>query len=229
VKAVPRGPRTRGRPARGSSPTLSRDRIVHAALGIVDKNGLAALSMRRLGTALGVDPMAIYYHLPGKAALYDAIVEAVMAEMDLSAPIRGSPLEQLKRMAGAYKDALLEHPNALPVVAARPVRTPDSLRPVERMLAVLKGLGFSAQTAIACVDVCAHFVIGWAMTYVAHLQDSEMHRHSGISLDSLPAEEFPGIRQVIVEAGTAAPFEFEFEIGVDALMHGLLATAKRSR
>ena len=219
--------KTRGRPARGSSPALSRERIVRAALEIVDHEGLTRLSMRRLGSRLEVDPMAIYYHLPGKAALYDAIVEAVMGEIDLSAPLAGSPLDQLKGMAAAYKDALLAHPNALPVVAARPVRTPGSLRPVERMLEALGNLGFSARTAIAIVDVCAHFVMGWAMTYVAHLQDSEMHRHGGIALDSLPAEEFPQIHQVIAEAGTASPFETEFEMGVDALMRGLLAGAKK--
>ncbi|HET6450954.1 MAG TPA: TetR family transcriptional regulator, partial [Spirochaetia bacterium] len=72
----------RGRPARGSAEALTRQRIVAAALQIVDAEGLAALSMRRLGASLGVDPMAVYYHLPNKAALYDAIVEAVMAEAE---------------------------------------------------------------------------------------------------------------------------------------------------
>src|SRR5271157_1026364 len=52
-----------------SSAALTREKIVKAAVRIVDRDGLAALSMRRLGAALGVDPMAIYYHLPNKAAL----------------------------------------------------------------------------------------------------------------------------------------------------------------
>ena len=63
---------------------LSRDRIVSAALALVDQEGLASLSMRRLAAALGVDPMAIYYYLPNKAALLDAIVEAVNLEMPMA-------------------------------------------------------------------------------------------------------------------------------------------------
>jgi len=61
---------------------LSHERIVHEALALVDNEGLEALSMRRLAATLGVDPMAIYYYLPNKAALKDAIVEAVNTEIE---------------------------------------------------------------------------------------------------------------------------------------------------
>ena len=68
----------------GPTAPLQREVIVSTALALVDREGLQALSMRRLGAALGVDPMAVYYHLPSKQALLDAIVEAVMAGIDLS-------------------------------------------------------------------------------------------------------------------------------------------------
>ena len=76
-RSVGEGGSTRRRPP---DEPLSRDRIVGAALALVDHEGLA-LCMRRLAAALGVDPMAIYYYLPNKAALEDAIVEAVNVEM----------------------------------------------------------------------------------------------------------------------------------------------------
>ena len=63
---------------------LARERIVEAAVKIIDDEGLEALSMRRLGAALGVNPMAAYYHVPNKAALYDLVLEALMAAVDLS-------------------------------------------------------------------------------------------------------------------------------------------------
>ena len=63
----------RGRPVLDSALALTREKIVSAAVEIVDRHGLAALSMRHLGTALGVDPMAICHYLPNRAALYDAI------------------------------------------------------------------------------------------------------------------------------------------------------------
>jgi len=251
---------TRGRPARDSSSALTREKIVRAALQIVDREGLPALSMRRLGAGLGVDPMAIYYHLPNKAALYDAIVEAVMAEVDLDSgpglaaaqtdgpgggppgvsaetpraesagagPVAsaGTPLDQLRNMARSYRDALMAHPNAMPVVAARPVRTPASLRPIERMLAVIASMGFSAQESIAMVDVCGHYIIGWAQTYAAHLNGSEIHDHGPVDVAALPEEEFPNLLRVLKAAPNGNPFAVEFELGIDALLRGFVGAAR---
>lgn len=223
-----------------SSAALTREKIVKAAVQIVDRDGLAALSMRHLGTALGVDPMAIYYHLPNKAALYDAIVEAVMAEVDFASdpgpdsrpaagPVSGPklpPIEQLRQMALSYRDALLAHPNALPVVATRPVRTPASLRPIERMLAVIASLGFTPKECMAFVDVSGHFILGWAQNYVAHLHGSELHDHGPMPMDELPPEEFPNLHRVMQEAPTDNPFAVEFELGITAILNGLRAAAE---
>ena len=213
---------------------------MRAALEIVDGEGLAALSMRRLGAGLGVDPMAIYYHLPNKAALYDAIVEAVMAEVGVSAETRAgesararpdasaeTPLEQLRRMARSYRDALMAHPNALPVVASRPVRTPASLRPIEGMLAVIASMGFSPRESIAMVDVCGHYIMGWAQTYAAHLLGSEIHDHGPLDTAALPEAEFPNLHRVLKEVPEGNPFAVEFEMGLDALLRGFVGAEGR--
>ncbi|MGO9308582.1 MAG: TetR/AcrR family transcriptional regulator [Spirochaetia bacterium] len=194
----------RGRPVIDSAAALTRDKIVRAAVQIVDRDGLAALSMRHLGAALGVDAMAIYYYVPKKAALYDAIVEAVMDGVDTGPAAGPSPraaIEQLREMSLSYRDALLAHPNALPVVATRPVRTEASLRPIERMRAVIARLGFSPQESIAFVDVCCHYILGWAQARAAHLQGSGPHDSDD-------------------------PFAVEFELGITAILNGLLAAAE---
>jgi TetR/AcrR family transcriptional regulator, tetracycline repressor protein len=221
----------RGRPARDSSAALTREKIVTVALQIVDRDGLAALSMRRLGAELGVDPMAVYHYLPNKAALYDAIVEAVMAKIDLGAgPADGAlPVEQLRHMALAYRDALMAHPDALPVVAARPVRTPASLRPIERMLAVIVSMGFTARESIAFVDACGHYIMGWAQTYAAHLRGGEIHDHGPLDAATLPPGEFPNLLRVLREAPEGNPFAVEFEMGLDAFLAGFTAAAERRR
>jgi len=227
------GSKARGRPTRGSSAALTREKIVKAALKIVDRDGLSALSMRHLGAQLGVDPMAIYYHLPNKAALYDAIVEAVTAETDVgsaSGPASAAdapPVEQLRQMAFSYRDALLAHPNALPVVAARPVRTPAFLRPIERMFAVIARLGFTPQESMAIVNVCGHYIMGWAQTYAAHLQGSEIHDHGPLQMDELPPEEFPYLHRVMAERALDNRFAVEFELGINAILNGLLASRRR--
>src|SRR5665647_171029 len=107
-------------PRRKDVEPLARERIVYAAVKIIDGEGLDALSMRRLGAELGVNPMAAYYHVPNKAALYDLVLEAVMAGVDTSGIDPAAPVEeQLKQAARAYRSAILAHPRAIPVLASR--------------------------------------------------------------------------------------------------------------
>jgi AcrR family transcriptional regulator len=198
---------------------------VKAALRIVDREGLPALSMRRLGASLGVDPMAIYYHVPNKTALYDAIVEAIMSEIVISIEEQGkAPIERLKAAARAYRDALLAHPNALPVVAARPIRTTDSLRPIEWMLGILIEQGLPLRMAMAAVNTCGHYILGSVQSYVPHLTNIPMHDHGELTREELSQEEFPNLCKVLAVSAMDHPFETEFEIGLDALLKGFLAS-----
>ena len=112
---------------------LTREMLTAAALRIVDSDGLDALSMRRLGSELRVDPMAAYRHIPNKGILLDEVVEAVMSEIDTDAVDASLPWQdQLRALALSYLAALMAHPNAAPLIAERSLRTAGSLRVVER-------------------------------------------------------------------------------------------------
>ena len=126
ARQTARGPRRR----EGAATPLERGQIVAAALKIVDRHGLKSLSMRRLGAELGVDPMAVYYHLPNKQALLDAIVEAVMGSIDLTVDNPAKPPEErILAAARAYRDVLLAHVNALPILLAHGPVTPAPCAP----------------------------------------------------------------------------------------------------
>ncbi|MGA2976448.1 MAG: TetR/AcrR family transcriptional regulator C-terminal domain-containing protein [Spirochaetia bacterium] len=214
----------RGRPPQGSHRPLSRKRIVKAAMRIVDRDGLSALSMRRLGASLGVDPMAIYYYIPNKGALYDAIVEAVMEELTIPAgPVRAEPVERLKAVARAYRDALLAHPNALAVIAARPIRTRAAMQPIEKMIGIFMELGVPLKLAMAGVNTCAHYILGSVQSYIPHLTNSPIHQHGELVPEVFTAQEFPNLYKVFEISRSEHPFETEFEIGLDALLRGFLS------
>jgi AcrR family transcriptional regulator len=207
-------------PRRKNVEPLARERIVEAAMTIIDTEGLDALSMRRLGAELGVNPMAAYYHVANKAALYDLVLDAVMAGVDTSAiDAAASPPEQLKQAARAYRAAILQHPRAIPVLAGRSVRTATALRPVEPFLGVLLGAGLTADQALAAVDVVAQYILGGAVGYYHHLVDSELAEER--EFEALDAAEFPHMTRVLAE-GHYLGFEAEFEFGLDALARGLL-------
>jgi AcrR family transcriptional regulator len=114
-------------PRRKDVEPLARESIVVAAMKIIDTEGLDALSMRRLGAELGVNPMAAYYHVPNKAALYDLVLDAVMAGCrHLRDRCRRAAAEQLKQAARAYRAAILEasarHPGARDALSSGPRR-----------------------------------------------------------------------------------------------------------
>ena len=201
--------------------TLTRARIVRAALEIVDEEGLPALSMRRLGAGLGVDPMAAYYHIPNKKALLDAIVEAVMAEIDLAGDDpSASPEDRIMHAAQAYRDALLAHVNALPIVLSRGPSTPEAMRPVELLIGILRDAGLPPAQAMAGMNAIAATVRG-TVGMVADDPASVASDQSASPGALFSAEEFPHL----CEAALCSPdfLGADFEFGIRALARGLLA------
>lgn len=223
------------RRSRGSAPglkrregpvtPLTREQIVRTALKLVDRDGLKALSMRRLGVELGVDPMAVYYHIPNKQALLDAIVEAVMAGIDLSVDHPADPpVERVLRAAHAYRDAMLAHVNALPIVLAHGPATPAALRPVELLIGILREAGLPPDEALAGMNTIAAAVRG----VVGMMASGPAQRPSPEQLEEMargfPPGEFPYLREAMTYIGDSLGRGFDF--GIRALARGLLAGAR---
>ena len=216
------GRRPGARQKRRAAPLLSRSAIVAAALSVVDRNGLKALSMRRLGAELGVDPMAVYYYIPNKQALLDAIVEAVMAEIDLSVDNPADPPEtRILRAACGYRDVLMAHANALPILLAHGPVTKAALRPVEVLVRILREAGLPPAESFSGMNAIAAAVRG----AVGMLQKEKSGAKPGAdqyeaTIRLLPPAEFPHLLE-------AAPYAQEFlssgfEFGIRALARGLL-------
>ena len=105
--------------ARRRERPLTRAELLDAALGIVDSEGLAALTMRRLADAVGVEAMSLYHHVPNKAVLLDWTVERMRAEMRLPEPLPEDWDGVLEAIFVEYRRILAAHPNMLPLSARR--------------------------------------------------------------------------------------------------------------
>ena len=206
----------------GQTP-LTRQRIVQATLDVVDAEGLEGLSMRRLGAELGVDASTIYYHVPSKSALYDLVMDAVLSGVgEAWRTDDTTPRERTLAGARAFRDALLAHPRALPLIAGRPLQTEVSLRPAELLLGTLSEAGLAYPAALAAVNSIGHYVIGAALAYAAHLSDVEYHEDLDESqITTLPEEGFPHLRAAFAEGGLMEP-EKEIDAGLEALIDGFL-------
>jgi AcrR family transcriptional regulator len=225
VRSKPR-PAAHNKRREGPDEPLKREQIVSTALALVDRDGLNGLSMRRLGAELGVDPMAVYYHIPNKQALLDAIVEAVMAGIDLSVdnPI-APPEERILCAARAYRDTMLAHIKALPILLAHGPATAAAMRPVERLIGILRDAGLPPAQAFAGMQVIAATVRGAVGMWMAMEATQPPHpEQTEATLRLLPPSEFPNLMESIPFAGEF--FEHGFEFGVRVLARGLLVMTK---
>jgi len=206
------------------APKIQRSDLLTAALAIVDAEGLGGLSMRRLGERLGVEAMSLYNHVPDKAAVLDAVHEAVLAELEL--PRRtGHWRRDARGLARAFRRTLLAHPHAVPLFAERPAFTPGSLAHVERALEVLRPGFPSLRDRIAIVQVTVAYVVG----HVAQSLPRTSQREGARPLPAYAAldpEEFPNLAHIEpVLAGYDVEAEFEF--GLAALLRGFVARPRR--
>ena len=128
-----RGAKASLRPARARAAPLSRTRIVEAALGLVDRDGLAALSLRKLGEALGVEAMSVYHYFPSKRHLLDALVDHAISTVEIP---RASlaPVERLLGVCYAYRAMAHRFPKLYPLVALHRLNTPTGVCFIERIL-----------------------------------------------------------------------------------------------
>lgn len=154
---------------------LNRGRIVQAALAIADVEGLDALTMRRLAVELGAAPMAAYSHFRDKRELLAAVVDAVMAEVELP-DVDGRWRKPIRRLAESLRRALLAHPAVMPAVNAYGAGGPATLAVVGRAHAVLRGAGFAEEQAVAAVDTLYAFTLGAVSLELARASDDPAAR-----------------------------------------------------
>jgi TetR/AcrR family tetracycline transcriptional repressor len=143
--------------------TLTRERILATALRLVDEGGMAALSMRRLGTELGVDPMAVYRHLANKRALVLGLAEQLFA--GLGAAPEGEPWEQrVRAWARAYRDLGMAHPALVLHIVTDPEAVAVAAGHANIALrAALEDAGLPAADVVRGAAVVADYVNGYVL------------------------------------------------------------------
>ena len=205
---------------------LTREMLTAAALRIVDSEGLDALSMRRLGTELRVDPMAAYRHIPNKGILLDEVVEAVMSEIDIDAVDASLPWQdQLRALALAYLATLMAHPNAAPLIAERSLRTAGSLRVVEKALQIITDAGGQLADAVATIDAIGLLSAGIAQA--ASTAPEPADGDAGNPLAGLPPEDFPLLARSAEAGALSDGLSDVLGFAVDAMIAALEAKGPR--
>lgn len=205
---------------------LSRERIVRAAIQLADADGLDAVSLRKVATALDVRPMRLYGYIASKVELLDLMVDAVHAEIR---PVADGWREVLRSLAEATRRAAHEHEWLADLLGGRPQLGPHALATGETVVAALGGLGVDAvMPVVAAVN---SYVIGAVRREIAErraeratgMDETRWQAALGPYLErTFATGRFPALATVVRDAAHLDA-DHTFRIGLDFLLDGIEA------
>jgi AcrR family transcriptional regulator len=205
---------------------LSRERVLQAAVALADSGGISALSMRKLGEALGVEAMSLYNHVANKSDVLDGMIDIVFSQIELPSG-DGGWRDAMRRRAISARQVLRRHPWAIGLMEARSGPGPANIRLHEAVLKCLREAGFSLAETVHAYSVQDAYIYGFA------LQEKALPE----SLDTPEGGAEVAARQMSREVADAYPYTFEmvaghiatsgyqftneFEFGLDLILDGL--------
>ena len=205
---------------------LNRDRIVDAALRIMDHEGLEALTMRRVAREVGVEAMSLYHHVADKDDLLDGVCARVMTDFRIPEGDERPWIERARHGAREWRRVLKSHPNVIALFAERskPMTEVDSLRPMEHALSLIMESGADEREAVQVFNVMGGFIMGFVM-----METGQMFTAGALDANepdpkmvapTFPAAQLPCIAAALPHLATCDPDE-QFEFGLDLLFGGL--------
>ena len=205
-------------------PPLNRQRVLQAAVDLVDTGGIESLTMRKLGEALGVEAMSLYNHVANKGDLLAGMVDVVFGEIDLP-PTGGDWKEAMRRRACSVREALGRHRWAIGLMESRTSPGPATLRHHDAVLGCLRGAGFSLEMTAHAYALLDSYIYGFALQEASLPFDNaeETVEVAQDILGQFGTDEYPHLTELAVEHVLKPGYAFaeEFEIGLDIILDGL--------
>lgn len=152
-------PKKKTKPAQAP---LSRERVIAAAVALADETGYREFSMRRLGTELGVSPMALYKHVGKREELLDEMVDVVFAELE-NPSVGTEWVDAMRRRGVSIRQALRRHGWAVGLMESRNNPGPQNLAHHDAVMGCLREAGFSLEMAVHACSVQDSYIYGFAL------------------------------------------------------------------
>ncbi|MEV6334997.1 TetR/AcrR family transcriptional regulator C-terminal domain-containing protein [Nocardia vinacea] len=212
---------------------LSRTRVLSTAIGVADKSGIEALTMRRLAELLGVEAMSLYHHVANKEDVLDGVVDVIVGEInqvvaDIDIPAVGAAWKQaVRQRILSAREVLLRHPWAPGVFQTRTNTSQAVLHYYDGLLGLMREGGFSYDQTHHAMHVLGSRALGFTQE-LFDPGDGPMDAEAMAALDGM-AEALPNLVGMLREVAHDDPDstlgwcddQFEFEFALDLILDGL--------
>jgi len=216
---------------RRGTATLSRESIVKGAIAVIDREGVAGLTMRSLASELGAAATTFYWHVTDKEELLDLVVDEVLGEVAIPEGAMDWQ-DRLRSVFGELRLALSRHRDMSFLVSNRINVGPHALRLRELITETLLEAGLPSSTALMADQALFAYTLGAseAASAAFDVDDPTERTDGGIGayLRSLPADRYPSLVHVCSNPELASEAD-HFRYGLDALLAGIAAGIPRGR
>jgi AcrR family transcriptional regulator len=210
--------------APGPRPRLTRDLVLRAAVRLADRDGIGALTMRRLAQELDVEAMSLYHHVANKDDILDGMVDLVFAEIELPSAAGGWKAA-LRARALSTRTALAHHPWATGLMESRATPGPATLAHHDAVLGCLRAGGFSIQLAAHAYSVLDSYIYGFAIQEInlPFGNAAEAADVAATMMEGFPAHRYPHLTAMALEHVLQPGYDYaeEFDFGLDLILDAL--------
>ncbi len=197
---------------------MTRERIITAAVELVDQNGLEGLSMRKLGAALGVEAMSLYNHVDNKDDVLDGVLDSVLRTVVEPDPTAAWQV-RLRLLSHEFRKVSLCHPGVLPMFSSRRM-SPNGFMAIASIHEILRDAGFGADRSVDAFVFVASFILGYAQIDVGRHVIRQAGRQTDYESWSEP-EHAPSVALGLELV--ARDWDVEFDRNIDLMIEGLSA------
>ena len=205
---------------------VNRERTLEVALAVADREGIDAVTMRRLARELGVEAASLNHHVQGKDQILDGLVDVVAAEIELPKPSTDW-LEAVSQRAHHTRAGLLRHPWAISLMASRTSPGPATLGLLEAGIRCFREGGFSIPMAAHAISTVDSYVHGFVLQEVnlPFRGEAELAAMTEAIMETFPASQFPYLFEMTIEHVLQPGYDYgnEFESGLMVVLNGVAA------
>ncbi len=216
---------------------LNRRQVIATALAVIDREGLQALSMRRLGAELGVDPMTIDHHTGGKERLLDGVAELLWEEIAFPEAL-SDPIEALRNLARSLRNLFRRHPEAAPLILRCSMLILPQLELYRAYLDALDKNELGGREPAAVLRAVLSYALGYGYAEISMLGvqcgplDSQTLSQRELLLylgQALPPDIPPSLAQAAMVMIADCDIDQCFEDGLELMLAGLATSTDAQR